>query len=75
MSESPKTPGERAVWTAVFAATYVHLRQFHRSHGGPQTNDGMARDACDEAWGALNELRAIAADDADFSADAKAVIG
>lgn len=75
MSESPKTPGERAVWAAIFGAVYAQLRAFQRSHGGPQTPFNLVNDACDEAWGAIDELRRVADGGGDFAADVKAVIG
>lgn len=75
-SGPPRNDSERMVWAAAYAAAWALLREFRRSHGGPQSDAGIARDAADEAWGALHELRAIAAgeDPNDFEDDARSVI-
>lgn len=74
-SRPPRTDGERMVWAAAYGAAWDRGREFKRKHGTSTDDYAIAETACDEAWGALHELREIAAGDGDFAEDARAVIG
>jgi hypothetical protein len=75
VSRPPATDGERMVWAAAYAATWAQLREFQKSHGLDRDLASIASESADEAWGALDELRDLAAADGDFAADARAVLG
>ncbi len=77
MSALYMTAGERAVWTAVYAATWANLRGLNlRGMRAVDDDVNIARQAADEAWGAVTALREIAKPDVctDFWEDASDVI-
>lgn len=72
------TPGERAVWAAAYGASWSRLRG--RSAESTEKSQilrrlsSIAREAAEEAWAAVQELRSLAEDDGEFSGDAREII-
>lgn len=74
-NKPPSTDGERMVWAAAFASAMVAVLRDDRRIGLERDLEVQAGEAADAAWAALHGLRSVADADADFSADALAIIG
>lgn len=77
MSALMMTAGEQRVWIAAYAASWAQLREFKRKYGRPEDDSDLAKQAVDEAWGAVTELRALAKPGAcyDFGDDIRDILG